>query len=272
MIERLPQGHWHGHVMRSLEVSGFILTEATHAAKSKLPRHAHDNSYFCYVLQGAYAEKYGSQEVICESSTVTFRASGDVHEDVMFDVNTRVFQLEMTPRWIERLREDSLTISRSPDPFRGALARLSARIYWEFHRTDGAASLAIEGIALEILAEAARRPSIRTRTTPRWLVDTRDLITEHFAEKLTLMHLAEQVGVHPVHLATAFKQRYRVTVGEFVRKLRIDHACIELKKRDLPLAAIALKAGFADQSHFSRVFRSHIGMSPAKYRRSIINS
>ena len=92
------------------------------------------------------------------------------------------------------------------------------------------------------------------------------MVIEHFSETLKLTQIAAEVGVHPVYLATAFRQKFGVTVGEFVRRLRIEHACAELKKEDLPLSAIALQAGFADQSHFSKVFKSYVGMTPREYR------
>ena len=272
MVERLPQGHWYGRVIKSLEISGFILTETAHHAASRLPQHAHENSYFCFVLQGAYAEKSGKQEVLCKPSTLTFRGSGEVHEALVLDANVRVFQLEISPRWIERLREDSLTVSSTYQFSSGALPRLSARLNREFHKTDTAARLAVEGLALELLAEAARRPQTGTRATPLWLIQAREMIAEHFAGALTLPQIASQVGVHPVHLATTFRQKYGVTIGEFVRRLRVEHACRELLKRDLPLTAIALRAGFADQSHFSKVFKSYVGTTPARYRRSVLGS
>ena len=272
MVERLPPGRLHGSVIKSLEVSGFILTETTHDAKSRLPRHAHENSYFCFVLQGAYTEKCGKQEVVCKPSTLTFRGSGEEHEALVFDANVRLFVLEIPPRWIERLREDSLTVSSTSEFSGGALPQLSVRLNREFHKTDSASPLAIEGLALELLAEAVRRPSTGMAGTPPWLIQAREMIAEHFAETLTLTHVAAQVGVHPVHLATTFRQKYGVTIGEFVRKLRIEHACAELIKEDLPLAAIALQAGFANQSHFSKVFKSYVGTTPAKYRRSIQTS
>ncbi len=272
MVERLPPGRLHGHVIKSLEVSGFILTETAHDARSRLPRHAHDNSYFCFVLQGAYTEKCGKQEVVCKPSSLTFRGSGEVHEALLHDAHVRVFVLELSPRWIERLREGSLTVSSSSDFSSGALPQLSARLNREFHKTDSAARLAIEGLALELLAEAVRRPSIGIRATPPWLIQAREMIAEHFAERLTLTHVAAQVGVHPVHLATTFRQKYGVTIGEFVRRRRVEHACAELLKKDIPLTAIALQAGFADQSHFSKVFKSYVGTTPAKYRSSILNS
>jgi len=45
-------------------------------------------------------------------------------------------------------------------------------------------------------------------------------------------------------------------------------ACQELTAGDAPLAEVALRAGFADQSHFTREFRRHVGVTPAAFRRS----
>ena len=272
MVEKLPPGGWYGRVIKSLEVSGFTLTDAAHDARIKLPRHAHENSYFCFVLQGAYTEKVGRRQIDCKPSVLTFRGSGEVHEARVLDANVRLFQMEISPRWIERLRADSLTLSSSSEFYGGALSQLSVRLNREFHKTDGAAPLAIEGLALELLAEAVRHPSIGTRAMPAWLIKAREMIAAHFAETLTLTQIAGEVGVHPVHLATTFRQKYGVTIGELVRKLRVEHACAELVRTDRPLAAIALRAGFADQSHFSKVFKSYVGMTPAKYRKAIQGS
>jgi AraC family transcriptional regulator len=98
------------------------------------------------------------------------------------------------------------------------------------------------------------------------------MIVENFPEMLKLTQIAAEVGVHPVYLATAFRQKFGVTIGEFVRKLRIEHACAELMKGDLPLTAIALQAGFVDQSHFSKVFKLYVGMTPHKYRKIVRSS
>jgi AraC family transcriptional regulator len=267
MVERLPPGQFHGRVIKTLEVSEFILTEALHEAGSRLPRHAHDNSYFCFVLPGTYTERSGKREVLCKPSTPTFRGSGEMHEAHLHDTNVRVFMLEISPRWVERLREESLTLRSTFEFAGGAIPYLGLRLNREFHKTDIAAHLAIEGFAIELLAEAVRQPLTGLRTTPVWLCQAREMITEHFAETLTLAQIAAKVGVHPVHLATTFRQKYGVTIGEFVRKLRVDHACSELMKDNLPLAEIALQAGFVDQSHFSKVFKAYVGTTPAKYRR-----
>jgi AraC family transcriptional regulator len=86
-------------------------------------------------------------------------------------------------------------------------------------------------------------------------------------EGVTLSALASAVGLHPVYVARAFRARYGCAVGEYARRLRIGRAARELADGTQPLAVIAAQAGFADQSHFSRVFRRHTGLSPSAYRR-----
>lgn len=179
---------------------------------------------------------------------------------------------EISSRWIEKLRADSLTLRITSDFCEGALPRLCAKLYCEFNKTDTAAKLAIEGLALELLAEGARQRSAAIGAPPPWLRQAREMIVEHFPDTLRLTQIAAEVGVHPVYLATAFRQKFGVTFGEFVRKLRIEHACAELMKGDLPLATIALQAGFVDQSHFSKVFKLYVGTTPHKYRNIVRSS
>ena len=272
MVERLRPGSLHGRVTRSLRVSDFILTETVHDARCKLPPHAHESSYFCLGLQGVYTERYGHREVVCKPASLTFRASGQTHQAAVHDADVRVFVVEIPPRWIERLRADSLVLRSTAEFCGGAMPQLCARLNREFHQTDTAATLAIEGITLELLAEAARQPHTNIGTMPPWLKQAREMIVEQFPEPLKVAQIAAQVGVHPVYLATAFRQKFGVTVGEFLRQLRIEHACAELVKGDLSLAAIALRAGFVDQSHFSKVFKSHLGTTPARYRSMVRSS
>lgn len=266
MVETLRPGRLHGEAIKTLHVAGFILTETFYHAHSKLPRHAHENSYFCFVLNGAYTEQCASREIVCTPASVTFRPSGETHEAVLHDAGARIFVMEIPSRWIDKLRANSLALKSSPDFVRGPVPGLCARLNREFHRNDSAAHLAVEGLALELLAEGSRQSAKSIGIPPAWLRQAREMISEHFRETLTLDRIAAHVGVHPVYLATAFRQKYGLTVGDYVRKLRIEQACADLMSRKFPLAEIALRAGFVDQSHFSKVFKSCMGTTPAKYR------
>lgn len=133
---------------------------------------------------------------------------------------------------------------------------------------DEVSPLVIEGITLELMAEASRR-AVRCsedRRPPRWLKQTREFLDTHFTDNLSCSDIAVSVGVHPVHLAREFRRHYKCTLGEYTRQLRVEFACRELSKADASLVDIALTSGFSSQSHFSTVFKRLTGMSPAHYR------
>jgi AraC family transcriptional regulator len=93
-----------------------------------------------------------------------------------------------------------------------------------------------------------------------------DLLEARFTEPPGLGELAEAAGVHPSHLLRVFRARQGCSPGEFVRRRRVAFACRRLSDTRDPLALIALASGFADQSHFCRVFRRQMGVTPAAYR------
>ena len=92
---------------------------------------------------------------------------------------------------------------------------------------------------------------------------------DRFRETLTLAEIANEVGVNPTYLSRVFQQQYNLTIGEYLRRLRIEFACHALITSNTPLCQIALAAGFSDQSHFTRLFKRHMGLPPAKYRESL---
>ena len=120
---------------------------------------------------------------------------------------------------------------------------------------------------LEILAEISDPLPRPGGTLPPWLRRARELLHEQFSENLSLSDVAGAVGVHPAHLGRAFRRRFGSTPGHYVREVRVAFACSQLANTDEPLVAIALAAGFTDQSHFTNVFRESTGLTPAVYRK-----
>ena len=69
--------------------------------------------------------------------------------------------------------------------------------------------------------------------------------------------------------ARTFRGDYGCSPGEYLRRLLVEIACQRLAMTDVPLAEIALAAGFSDQSHFTKTFRRYNGMTPGEYRRRL---
>jgi AraC family transcriptional regulator len=161
----------------------------------------------------------------------------------------------------------------APGQLDGAIVRWAGRrLYGEFRQEDDVSTLAIEGLILELLAEGARtRRTAGTETLPVWLKKARGILEDDFLRKRSLGELAAEVGVHPVHLCREFRNRYRTTIGNFVRRRRAEHACALVAEADRSLAQVALECGFADQSHFTAVFKRFIGTTPAEFRSTLVS-
>ena len=239
------------------------LAEPVYPERLRLPRHAHERAGFCLVLDGTYVEGYGARELECRPRSVTFSPAGAEHHNVFAQKGSRCFTIEVPQPLIERLDGSPLR-----DPFEqhgGTLAMLAERLLREHREGDDASPLAIEGLVLEMIAAAARVAQ-KTTASPV-LRQVRELLEARFTESLQLAEIANAVGRHPVYLATSFRRAYGETIGDFVRRLRVERARRELEQSDAPIADVALTAGFANQSHLTRTFRKATGMTPAAYRR-----
>ena len=147
--------------------------------------------------------------------------------------------------------------------------QLGLRLHQEINNPDTLSGLATEGLALELLAEMLRQGKKRTIAPgSEWLANVHQVVTDRYRETIGLSELALQAAVHPMHLARAFRQRYGTSIGDYVRTLRITAASAELAHSNLPIAEIASRHGFSDQSHLCRLLKKHTGVSPNRYRRS----
>ncbi|MFW6211410.1 MAG: helix-turn-helix domain-containing protein [Spirochaetota bacterium] len=94
----------------------------------------------------------------------------------------------------------------------------------------------------------------------------RSYVRLHASEKVALSDVADAVGLSPAYLSRLFKEEMGITFVSYLARVRVEAAKGLLKNATLGLAEVATTVGFADQSHFTRVFKRVAGISPARYR------
>jgi AraC family transcriptional regulator len=264
--QALPTGSFFGELLNHYKADGFLLHEVAYSPHLEIPCHTHTNAYFAFVLSGFYTETYGQQRRTCQPTTLIFHPAGEAHADRFADQRGHLVNLELTAPTLERWREHAPVVNRSIEWKGGELTWLATRLYSEFRQRDTASALAMEGLVLEILAGASRSSLLPSGSEPRWLGQIERRLQDEFVTPASVEQMAHDVDVHPVHLARVFRHRHHCTIGEYVRRLRVEAARRPLCDPEITLADIALTTGFVDQSHFARSFKSITGMTPGQYR------
>jgi AraC family transcriptional regulator len=265
MLQRLPAGQFFGRQSKSFETGGFRLTESVYSQGLRLPLHSHELAKFCFVISGDYVETLGRKEHARRPLTLTYHPPDTTHAET-HRAPGHHFLVELDTRWLEYARDYSVTLDTPVEVRDGLPIRTITQLYREFRHFDAVSTLAIQGLMFELLAETSRSSAPRLKQAPPWLHEVTEVLHEQFSETLSLAELAQTAGVHAVHLARAFRKFHQCTVGEYVRRLRVEFASQKLSLTDTPLAEIASMAGFADQSHFSRTFKRSTGLLPTEFR------
>ena len=93
-------------------------------------------------------------------------------------------------------------------------------------------------------------------------------IRENFREKISMKDICSALGRTKSAICPAFKQKYGITVVDYLTELRIDESKKLLLETDMTVSEIADETGFSDTSYFSKVFLKTVGVSPSCYRRN----
>jgi len=237
---------------------------------ARMPPHRHDFPHFYLVIDGACRETNRLGVIDCGPSSLIFLPRGEAHSTDISPGGATLFGIELGPRWLDRLGEH---VEPLPEPrgFRGGRPSwLAYQVFHELCQPDAVSVLAIEGLVLELLVELARdRRMYGDEHTPSWLCIVREFVHDHYAEHFTLDAVAVAAGVHPTHLARVFRRVHGCTIGDYVRRLRVEFCCQQIAGSRRGLAHIAVAAGFADQSHFTRSFKRVMGVTPGAYLRCV---
>ena len=243
---------------------GLRCFERRYPAGMRMGRHAHGEWRYCLAVRGAYTDSWRRGARTRTPGQLSLHPAEETHSSAFHSAVT-CFHVELTGPWRERLLGEA-GIAPEPHEFLGGqVPAVVERLRDEYVRADACSALVIEGLACELIGWSAR--ALRGEAPgASWVYRARDLLRDRFAEPLALADVAAAVGVHPVQFARQFRRTFGCSVGAFVRRVRVDHACRALRTA-APLSDIALAAGFADQSHFSRVFKRATGRTPGEYRR-----
>jgi AraC family transcriptional regulator len=239
----------HGRLLEEVRLDDARVTLVEHPAGLVIDRHAHDVAKLAILLGGGASERIGEELVEHVPLAIVARDRLAAHDNQYHAHGARSLIVELHD------------VHALPGALLPAEAvRYGRRIAAAFAARDRQRTLRA-AIAAAVSALRVAPPV----HTPAWLERAREALFAQIASPPSLSELARAVGVHPVHLAQAFRRRWHTTPLGYVRAHRVFRA-VELMARGAPLASIAAEVGFADQSHMTRAIHRARQAPPGRLR------
>jgi AraC family transcriptional regulator len=230
--------------------------------------HVHDQSWLCLVIDGYYQERICSREQDHRRGDLLYCPTHTSHSQRIGSSGATKIMWTPSQDSLDYLLDQNIALSQAPY-VRGSayLQSLGARLRHELAIGDAFAPLAVDGLALELVAAFGRSlGSGGARRPASWLLQLRERLEESATGEFSLNHLAAEVGRHPVHVARTFREVYGCTIGGYARRARAEKAAALLRSTRRPLIDIALECGYGNASQFSRSFKAVFGVVPSAYR------
>ncbi|MDX1661338.1 MAG: AraC family transcriptional regulator [Gemmatimonadota bacterium] len=224
----------------------------------RMPAHEHRRSGVVLPIRGRYRARMRDRSLDAVDRRVVVLPEGAPHREDVGEEGARCL-LVHSPGG-EGVGDVALDDPRSAERPRAArLGRL-------LHRELGDATpLVVESLLLELFDVRPGSTTVASGS-PGWMTRVLELVRDRYADRVTHDEIASEAGVSREHLARTFRRCHGLSLGAYVRKIRLLEAARLLREDDRPVAAIAARCGFADHSHLGRTFRRHFQRTPSEYR------
>ena len=265
----LGHGHFFGVDERRRETGGVVLASlVARLPEHEVERHTHEDAHFVYVLAGTYLASAAGAPGAAGTPTLIYNPPGTTHRDRFLSARGRFFTVSLDRARLASAAQESGLPDRAVWLGQPAALSAVARLAGECVAWDTASPLAVDGLLWTLTGATAGTPGLGLGPA-RWLRRVRDRLHDDCARPLRLGALASDAGVHPGHLTRSFRRAFGCTPGEYQRACRAERARSLLAGGRLPLAVIAARSGYSDQSHMTRALRRHLGLTPARARRFV---
>jgi AraC family transcriptional regulator len=261
----LKSGTYLGKIEKISSANGIIAGITTYPEKISAEQlHYHETLHLSFVLSGGNLEKRTQNDIERLPGVVTFYDAGEPHCSTETIPFSRHINVEIEAAFLKKhgfnINAMNLHFLKSPDA-----KFFMLKIFNELQAEDIFSEASTQSLVLGLLAITKQQNSYET--SPPWIKLVHEFICDRWDGQLSLLDLSNVAGVHTVTLSKYFPRYFGCSIGEYLRKIKIERALSLIETSSLSLTEISTECGFADQSHFIRTFKTQTGLLPKHYRR-----
>lgn len=192
---------------------------------------------------------------------LTWKFSDDFFSEILNGEVLVADSLHETDQYLTRMWERDLERKELPlmlqvvDEIRNRIRRMSLESFSTFHLSHSTERLDTNTLVTGL-------PHIQTILR---------FIADNYDQKITIKDIAAKTGLHPNYAMKLFTRVLKISIKQYVNKLRLQHAQALLIDTNDPILNIALKAGFGSISRFYDIFHREFNQTPQQFRNGIFN-
>lgn len=266
-MKTLSQGNYAGQTRSQYKIPGLILTRCFFPKAFNSEWHSHENSHLTLALRGGSIEKRKKESIPCSPGLLLLYPANKLHRNTDYVSNSESFSIEFENEWCKNLEINNQEDSRQ-NIIRDPLVKLNMiKLMGEVKEADDLSNLCIESTILGILSSLDNDKTGNKR--PAWITQLHELLHDEYNAAFSLASLSEKLNIHPVTISRYFPKYFKTNIGDYIRKIKTGKSLTDLSKKSIAIEEIAVKYGFVDNAHFTRVFKNHTGITPSQYRQFI---
>ncbi len=265
-MQTLSKGQFFGNLECYKEAIGITASVTSYEKNDSIADsfhyHEHPNLYF--ILTDGSIEKRKGIQTEQFAGNLRFYHAGEPHQNIRKGAHPKSLNLEIDRTFLNEYNISESSLDSSLLESTNAKF-LVLSLYREFMTNDSLTDASIQLLLLKLF-----NPTVRTNNynkLPLWVKTLKEVLHERWNENISLRELAILTGVSPITISKYFPVYFTDTLGEYMRKLKIEKALSLIKSTNLNLTEIAYECGFADQSHFIRTFKQLTGFLPKSFRK-----
>jgi AraC-like DNA-binding protein len=242
-----------------------LLTLATYESNRRFKVHTHEHPGFFLLLSGQHRELKNTASLDQDVRSVIFHDPNEPHATETGPNGMVGLNISFESEWLRSMDTKPTSLMDSAVGNTKALAIEAIQLFSVAFQELGS-DADVDTIGLDLLGLLT---SSTEKRPPKWLMRARAQIESDFMNPISLSTLAAEVSVHPNYLARVFRQFFGCSVYGYLHQVRLLEA-MKVVDEGGSLGDAALRSGFSDQAHLSRLCRRQFRVAPGSLR-SLMN-
>lgn len=223
--------------------------------------HSHEDIHLSLILQGGNLESRKKEDKQVTPGKIMAYHQGEIHRNRFTAFPSKNLNLEFKKTFFT---ENNLNFNQL---FCSNTQQLNVylnliKIYNELYIDDLYSKESIGSSLISLFT-----PASISLHKPTWVIHLREIIEDRWDEFISLDELSKTLCIHPVTISKYFKKYYQGSLGDYMRKVKVQRALNYLLHTKMSITEIAFACGFSDHSHMTRIFKLYLRCIPKEVRK-----